>query len=79
MNMNNKYDIFIFLILVYFIILYIKPGIKEIKKYRFKTGDIIFSNISDIRYFYLRIFSKYVHSALIICIFDKVYVFRRIY
>ena len=49
------------------------------KKYRFKTGDIIFSGIPDFRYFYLNIFSKYVHSALIICIFDKVYVFRRIY
>jgi hypothetical protein len=44
------------------------------KKYRFKTGDIIFSGIPDFRYFYLNIFSKYVHSALIICIFDKVYV-----
>jgi hypothetical protein len=74
MNVNKKYDIFIFLILVYCIVLYIKPITKEIKKYRFKTGDIIFSDITDFRYFYLNIFSKYVHSALIICIFDKVYV-----
>ena len=74
MNMNNKYDIFIFLILVYFIILYIKPGIKEIKKYRFKTGDILLTNIFKIKSLHLKFASKYVHSALIICIFDKVYV-----
>ena len=72
MNINKKYDIFIFLIIVYCIILYIKPITKEIKKYKFKTGDIILTNTFDI--LYLKLFTKYTHVLLIICIFDKVYV-----
>jgi hypothetical protein len=72
MNINKKYDIFIFLIIVYCIILYIKPITKEIKKYKFKTGDIILTNTFDI--LYLKLLTKYTHTSLIICIFDKVYV-----
>lgn len=72
MNKNKKYDIFIFLILVYCIVLYIKPITKEIKKYRFKTGDIVLTNTFDI--LYLKLLTKYTHASLIICIFDKVYI-----
>jgi hypothetical protein len=72
--MNKKYDILIFLILVYCIVLYIKPRVKKINKYRFKTGDIILSHIYHVISLPFRFFTKYIHSALIICIFDKVYV-----
>jgi hypothetical protein len=72
--MNNKYDIFIFLILVYCIIFYFKSRIKKINKYRFKTGDILLTHMFDFETFPLKFFSKYIHAALIICISDKVYV-----
>lgn len=72
MNTVKKYDIFLFLILVYCIIIYIRPRTKEIKKYRFKTGDIILTN--SFNSFNIKLFSKYTHVSLIICIFNKVYI-----
>lgn len=68
--MNKKYDIFIFLILISCIVIYITPRTKEIKKYKFKTGDIVLT----INYAPLQLLTKYTHAAIIICIFNKVYV-----
>ena len=70
MNTVKKYDIFLFLILVYCIILYIRPRTKEIKKYRFKTGDIILTKTLQS----IQVITKYTHVSLIICIFNKVYI-----
>jgi hypothetical protein len=67
MNTVKKYDIFLFLILVYCIILYIRPRTKEIKKYRFKTGDIILTKTLQS----IQVITKYTHVSLIICIFNK--------
>ena len=68
--MNKNYDILIFLILIYLIIIYITSKTKEIKKYKFKTGDIILTKCFSP----IQLLSKYTHASLIICILDRVYV-----